>query len=206
MLSCWGGWGGWWLILEKPNPSDGSICFYLTSQANANHSWPILQPNVTTGWIFFFLLLFLTVFSQGYLLICCRGRRQNTYFLMVCISNHVFFLLSHVIFFLPSHDFFPLPSVLISVFLCQYPSTLLFPGTFSDSLTGSPTNLWAASASPILAWLWHYQHHLSVSEKSTNTGQQEKSSQIFTCVPRRHTTETHQTFLHHTVGITSIKM
>lgn len=146
-----------------------------------------------------------SVLCQGYLLICCRGRRQNTYFLMVCISNHVFLLLSHVIFFLPSHDFFPLQSVLLCVFLCQYPLTLLFPGTFSDSLTGSSTNLSAASASPILAWLWHYQYHLSVSKKRTNTGQQENSLQIFKCVSLRHTTVTHQMLLHCNAGITSIK-
>lgn len=120
---------------------------------------------------------------------------------MVCISNHVFFLLSHVIFFQPSHDIFPLPSVLIAVFLCRYPWTLLFPGTFSDSWTGS-----LARASPILAWLWHYQHHLSVSAKSTSTRQQENSSQIFTRVSRRHAMGTHQTLLHRTVGIKSIKM
>lgn len=83
---------------------------------------------------------------------------------MYFFSNHVFFLLSCVRFLCHAF-FFPLQSVLISVFRCQYPWILLFPGTFSDSSTGSSTNLWAASASPILAWLWRYQHHLSVIEK-----------------------------------------
>lgn len=90
-------------------------------------------------------------------------KKDSMFLLKPCVIPSC---LCQIFFFWLSRDFFPLLSVLISVFLCQYPWTLLFPGTFSDSPSGDPTNLWAASASPTLAWLWHYQHHLSVKEKS----------------------------------------
>lgn len=100
--------------------------------------------------------------SQGYLLICCRGRRQKTYFWrrFLLFWNHMLFPFACVVTFFHYWVFWFL------FFSANNPWTLLFPGTCSDSPSVNPTTLWAASGSSILAWLWHYQNRLSVNEKS----------------------------------------
>lgn len=63
-------------------------------------------------------------------------KKDSMFLLKPCV---ILSCLCQIFFFWLSRDFFPLLSVLISVFLCQYPWTLLFPGTFSDSPSGDPT-------------------------------------------------------------------
>lgn len=146
--------------------------------------------------IFFFAPFSGLVLSQGYLLISSRGRRQKyIFFNGLCFKPCVF----------PSFSchIFSTKSWLFSITEC-------FDFCFSMPISLNCIILWYI----FRFFDWKSNKSLSAGQCFSHLGmtvtwstppvsqrkEQENSSQIFTCVPRWHTTGTYQTLLHHKCG------
>lgn len=144
----------------------------------------------STGWFFFFLVYCLP--SQGYLLICCRGRRQNTYFWRrkLCFFwNHVLFPLAWVRFFFFLFDW-------VVTFFHYWVFWFLFFSANSLELYYSlvhfqipPVEIQRTFEQPVLLLPWHDCDIINTAcqskKRAKRNRQQEKSLQIFRCVPHR---------------------
>lgn len=142
------------------------------------------------------------VLSQGYLLISSRRRRQKYIFFnglcfKPCVfpsfSCHIFSTKSWLFSITECFDFcFSMPISLNCIILWY-----IF--RFFDWKSNKSLSAGQCFSHPGMTVTWS-------TPPVTQRKEQENSSQIFTCVPRRHRTGTYQTLFHHNVGIASIKM